>query len=59
VGEFNSDLIIDNNGTLYDDLSCSERRELRDNLSHGYEPEVDEVQKWKRSYKQYVVHLGK
>jgi len=48
VGDFNSDLIIDNNGTVYTDLSCSERRDLRDNLSRGYEPDVDEVQKWER-----------
>ena len=30
---------------MYDDLSCSDRRELRDNLSRGYIPEVDEVRK--------------
>jgi len=37
-GEFSDTLIVDENGTLYDDLSCSQRDDLRERLDDGFRP---------------------
>ena len=34
LGEYSNDLVVDPNGTTYDQLSCAEKEELRDNITN-------------------------
>ena len=34
LGDFNDELIVDCNGTTYDQLSCSQKLDLRHDISH-------------------------
>ena len=34
LGDYSNDLVVDPDGTTYDELSCAEKKELRDNITN-------------------------